>query len=303
MPEKLPAHFLDLLADALLHSFWRKRALRSFLRRLGVSQSFLATWNEDEETKRDFIYRMFPALERSEKGPGLLRHMARELSEQVSFPDLDGWEDSNDKKVRASKAVAALRAYLAKQREEAEDQRAQAEARKRAQELREELARKRADLDTLRMRLDNLATALGSAEAGYAFQEWFYDLAAYFEILARRPYTVGGRQIDGSITVDGTTYLVELKFTAQQAGAPDIDVFYKKVVDKADNTMGIMVSISGYSSVAIDGASVPKTPLLLLDHAHLYAVLAGTVTLKELVNRVRRHSSQTSRAYLPAAEM
>jgi hypothetical protein len=279
MPEKLPAHFLDLLADALLHSFWRKRTLRSFLRRLGVSQSFLATWNEDEETKRDFIYRMFPALERSEKGPSLLRHMARELSEQVSFPDLDGWEDSKDKKVRASKAVAALRAYLAKQREEAEDQRAQAEARKRAQELREELARKRADLDTLRMRLDNLATTLGSAEAGYAFQEWFYDLAAYFEILARRPYTVGGRQIDGSITVDGTTYLVELKFTAQQAGAPDIDVFYKKVVDKADNTMGIMVSISGYSSVAIDGASVPKTPLLLLDHAHLYAVLAGTVTL------------------------
>jgi hypothetical protein len=263
----------------------------------------LATWNEEEETKRDFIYRMFPALERSEKGPGLLRHMARELSEQVSYPDLEGWEDSADKKGRASKSVAALRAYLAKQKEEAEDQRAQAEARKRAQVLREELARKRADLDKLRIRLDNLATTLGSAEAGYAFQEWFYDLAAYFEILARRPYTIGGRQIDGSITVDGTTYLVELKFTAQQAGAPDIDIFYKKVVDKADNTMGIMVSISGYSSVAVDGASVPKTPLLLLDHAHLYSVLSGTVTLKELVNRVRRHSSQTSRAYLPAAEM
>jgi hypothetical protein len=112
-----------------------------------------------------------------------------------------------------------------------------------------------------------------------------------------------GRQIDGSVTVDGTTYLVELKFTANQADAPDIDVFFKKVTDKADNTMGIMVSISSYSSVAIEGASVPKTPLLLLDHGHLYALLGGTLTLPELIGRVRRHSSQTSRAYLSASEM
>ena len=34
-----------------------------------------------------------------------------------------------------------------------------------------------------------------------------------------------------------TTYLVELKFTTDQAVAPDIDTFYKKVTTKADNTM------------------------------------------------------------------
>jgi hypothetical protein len=60
-----------------------------------------------------------------------------------------------------------------------------------------------------------------------------------------RPYTHEGRQIDGSLTHAGTTYLVELKFTAEQAGATDIDSFLKKVNDKADNTMGIMISISG----------------------------------------------------------
>ena len=42
----------------------------------------------------------------------------------------------------------------------------------------------------------------------------------------------------------------EVLLEAEQAGAPDIDTFYKKVTPKADNTMGIMVSISGYSSVA-----------------------------------------------------
>lgn len=108
-----------------------------------------------------------------------------------------------------------------------------------------------------------------------------------------------GRQIDGSITISGTTYLVELKFTREQAGAPDIDSLMQKVNDKADNTMGIMVSISGYSSVAVTGASGRKTPLLLIDHRHIYFLLAGSAMLGELVDRVRRHASQTGEALLP----
>ena len=63
--------------------------------------------------------------------------------------------------------------------------------------------------------------------------------------------------------------------------------------------MGIMTSISGYSYVAIQEASGPKTPLLLLDHNHVYLLLGGSLTLEELVSRVRRHSSQTGEAYLP----
>lgn len=303
MADKLPPHFLDLIADALLHSFWRKRALRAFLRRMNIKPEFLATWQEEGETRRDFIYRMFPHLEKSEAGQGALRNIARELADQVKFPDLDGWEDAQEKKARAADAVRTLKAYLAEQREEVESAKEQAATRKRAQAIREERARQTANLDTLRARLDQLAIRLGTAEAGYEFQDWFYDLVGHFELVARKPYVTAGRQIDGSVTVDGTTYLVELKFTASQADATDIDVFFKKVTDKADNTMGIMISISSYSSVAITGASVPKTPLLLLDHAHIYALLGGTVTFSELIGRVRRHSSQTSRAYLAAADM
>ncbi len=303
MSDKLPPAFLDLVADALLHSFWRKRSLRTFLRRMGVNESLLATWHDDGETKRDFIYRMFPSLEGTEPGRNVLRAIARELADLVKFPDLDNWEDSEAKKARAAGAVRALKAYLARQRQTSEDAKAQAEARQRAQERRAERRRQQADLDKLRARLDQLAMRLGTAAAGYEFQAWFYDLVDYFELVSRRPYVHAGRQIDGSLTCDGTTYLVELKFTGEQAGAPDIDIFFKKVIDKADNTMGIMVSIAGYSSVAIEGASIPKTPLLLLDHSHLYALLTSTVTLADMIGRVRRHSSQTSEAYLPVADM
>jgi hypothetical protein len=96
--------------------------------------------------------------------------------------------------------------------------------------------------------------------------------------------------------------LVELKFTAEQASATDIDSFHKKVTTKADNTMGIMVSISGYSSVAHQEASGERTPLLLLDSGHIYLILGGIMGLGDVVERVRRHASQTGEAYLSASE-
>ena len=302
MADRLPPQFLDLVTDALLRSFWRKRALRTFLGRVDISESFLATWSEDE-TKRDFVYRMFPILERTERGRRALQEMARALADQTAFPDLDGWEDTKEKKVAAANAVRALKAYLAQQRTTVEEERQRADARRRAQALRDARAKQQHDLDTLRQRLDRLALRLGSAGAGYDFEQWFFDLAGYFEVACRRPYVTEGRQIDGSITLGSTTYLVELKFTQEQTGAPDIGVFYKKVIDKADNTMGIMVSISGYSSVAVDDASGARTPLLLLDHGHLYCLLSGVMALEELVARTRRHASQTGRAYLAAADL
>ena len=67
----------------------------------------------------------------------------------------------------------------------------------------------------------------------------------------------------------------------------------------ADNTMGIMASIAGYSSVAISDASGSKTTLLLLDASHLYMFLSGSMSFSEIVSRVRRHASQTGEAYLP----
>src|SRR5215813_3506369 len=94
----------------------------------------------------------------------------------------------------------------------------------------------------------------------------------------------------------------EVLLEAEQAGAPNIDTFYKKVTSKADNTMGIMVSISGYSSVAREEASGNKTPLLLLEHGHIYSVLGGMMGLADVIERIRRHASQTGEAYLSVSD-
>ncbi|MBK6744767.1 MAG: hypothetical protein IPG66_18165 [Hydrogenophilales bacterium] len=227
--------------------------------------------------------------------------MARFLSEQTTFPDLRNWEDSVQKIAEAAKAVAELKTYLKTQDGSIRNEKEREEAKAKARDDRQKIQRSLTDKTKLQQRLDAMHTAVGTQQGGYDFQKWFYDLLDFCEIQNRRPYFASGRQIDGSLTFDGTTYLVELKFTASQADATDIDSLRSKVDDKADNTMGIMVSISGYSSVAIAQASGRKTTLLLFDAMHIYLFLSGTLSFRDIISRVRRHASQTGEAFLAAA--
>lgn len=96
---------------------------------------------------------------------------------------------------------------------------------------------------------------------------------------------------------------MELKFTRDQVGVADVDSLHRKVSTKSDNTMGICVSMAGYSTVAIAEASGPRTPLLLLDHSHIVHCLRGLIPFSDLVARVRRHGSQTGEAYLSADQL
>ncbi len=299
--ETLSPHFLDLIQDALLKSFWRRKALIKFLRRHKISDSFIATW-EQEESKREFVERLFPKLEVDLNGSMIIKKMAISLSEQIKFPDLEQWEDSKEKIKLASESIKTLKHYFQIQEKSQEEIKAKEATRKVYQKNLEEMTSKKLTLGKLSDRLTQLTKEIGTSDSGYKFQDWFYDLVDFFEIINRKPYSVGGRQIDGSMTVEGTTYLVELKFTKEQAKVTDVDTFLAKINDKADNTMGVMVSMSGYSSIAMQGASGRKTPLILLDYTHVYLILGAGHTLPEVVMRVRRHASQTGNAFLPADE-
>jgi hypothetical protein len=244
-----------------------------------------------------------PVLEAAERGPAVIKQLAAHLADQVSFPDLTGWPDEADKIRAAKAAVSALKAYIDKERSAAEVQRARTAIREEAERQRQAKVKSQQDLARLQARLIELHPLAGTQDGGYQFEEWFFDLAMFFDIDCRRPYKVGGRQIDGSLTIDGTTYLVELKFTNSPTGAPDIDTFMAKVTTKADNTMGLFVAMSGYTQVAIAEASGPRTPLLLFDSTHIFSVLQGLWELPELIGRVRQHASQTSEAYLSGSKL
>lgn len=297
MISRVTPHLVDLTYEASLRSFWRKGALRRFLRSCTISDNFIASWGE-QESKRNFLDRIFEALQKSSDREAVILRLAEALSEQQAFPDLEGWEDSAEKLADAHRAVENLKSYLAEQQRELEERQNQVEARTRFAKVQSVTRRTQLRLEELSSCLNNLVFELGTQEGGYKFQDWFYDLMDFFDISSRRPYWQDGRQIDGSITLKDTTYLVELKFTATQADVTEVDSFIRKVTTKADNTMGVFVSMSGFSSVAIAEASKEKSPILLFDHSHTYYVLGGRMSFPDLVDRVRRHASQTGKAFL-----
>lgn len=300
MKTRLTPYYTNLVYDACLKSFWRKKALSKFLRQCGVSESFISTWTP-EESKRDFLDRLFAELPKTDRGRSGLLRIATCLMDQQSFPDLENWEDSAIKIKGAHDAVSRLRVYHSRQQDELQSEEEKARVREEFRNRQEQVTRSQQSLQKLNDGLNELGRRLGEQQSGYDFQDWFFALLDFSEIDNRKPYVHDGRQIDGSLTLSGTTYLIELKFTAEQASAPDIDTFYRKVTSKADNTMGIMVSISGYSSIARNEASGERTPILLLDHSHLYLVLGGIMGFGDVIERLRRHASQTGEAYLPAS--
>lgn len=297
---KLASTFIDLTFDACLKAFWRRKALLRFLRQHGISENHLATWSADE-TKRDYLERLFFDLidQNNSSGQQAILEMAKSVAQMTHFPDLENWEDSAEKIQQAKITVARLKNEVDKINNLARDEKRQKERRVQAEKTRIKNINSRQTLQKLMNDLNELAMQQGTAEAGYKFETWFYALANYFEIESRPPYTTSGRQIDGALTLDGTTFLVETKFTQKKIGSPDIDVFMSKVTSKADNTMGIYISMFGYTSGAIEGASRDRTPLLLLDHSHIYnLILANILSLNEVIRRVKRHASQTGEAYL-----
>ena len=288
---------ITLVYEALLRSFWRKPALKKFLLSSHISESFISTWREDE-SKRNFLDRLFPKLQSSAKGKNVICHMAVNLSEQTSFPDLKGWEDSLQMIQSATDAIKDLKNYITKQNEEHQTEKEKQEFRARAEKERTEIKRSETDLMKLKNEFECLHNEIGTQNGSYAFEKWFFKLVDYCEIVCKKPYKTNGRQVDGAITIDGTTYLVELKFQKTQADAIDIDSLKAKVSKMADNTMAVMISVSGYSSVAITESSGSRTPLLLLDYSHLYLFLSGGMRFDEIITRIRRHSSQTGESYL-----
>ena len=293
---RITPRLVELTYEAALTAYWRKAALRQFLRSSGVSSSFLATWAGDE-SKRQLLDRLFRQLQARESGSAVIVKMARSLSEMTSFPDLRGWEDEAEKSSRAATAARELRSYLSRQAAEAQVNERAREKREQAHQQRIEVRRSKADRVKLRQELEEMHPQVGTQAGGYAFEAWFYRMLDYYEVTSRRPYKAQGRQIDGALTVDGTTYLVETKFTAGQTTPEEIDTLKAKVGTMADNTMGLFVSISGYTAVATGQASGPGTTLLIFDSRHLFHVLAGTATFPEVVSRARRHASQTGQAY------
>jgi len=147
-----------------------------------------------------------------------------------------------------------------------------------------DVLRKQSEL--LLMMFDDMARSDEAQRRGYHLQDLLNRLFDLHEIPVFRSFTrnEGGEQIDGAFKLDGWHYVVECRWRKEPADIRQLDGLLGQIQRSGKQTMGLFVSINGWSeNVAPLLKQNPEKCVLLMDGYDLRCVLAMEADLRELL--------------------
>ncbi len=116
----------------------------------------------------------------------------------------------------------------------------------------------------------------------------------------RTSYRPQGEEIDGSFVLSGRTFLLEAKWTAEALPASSIYQFRGKVEGKLVGTVGVFVSMAGFSKDAVDALVAGKIiNVLLTDGDDIRALVDGKIDLESALNLKLRAAAETGTPMYP----
>ncbi len=121
---------------------------------------------------------------------------------------------------------------------------------------------------------------------GYRFEQITNSLFKTFNISVRESFTrnAGGEQIDGAFELDNWYYLVECRWRAKKTSREEVDPFLSKVRRSSPQTMGVFISVNGWSCHVVDVMKQePDKRVFLMNGEDFRAVLAGDICLIDLL--------------------
>lgn len=168
------------------------------------------------------------------------------------------------------------------------------EAKQRELARKEELARlerERAELigrqsDLLLMMFDELAKSDDPQKRGYLLQDLLSRTFDLHEFPVIRSFTRndGAEQIDGAFSMDGWHYLVECRWRKKLADVRELDGLSGQVRRSGKQTMGIFLSINGWSDNVPEMLKQnPDKSVALMDGYDLRCILTRRVDLRDFL--------------------
>lgn len=299
MAKRLSPAAIPALKDALCAVYWYKADLRSFLQQCLPNPAVLATLNWDSY-KRQIVSDLVDYLVRDQDTHlGDLTRLCNEICEIKTFEHLQQLDGGAQKADRARAAVSQLRASVQPHQEVKREADEIAERQRRAAEKLRSNAAVRQKLEDIKNRYMALVVSSNVQGRGFELEKVMYDLFELFDLDPKASFRNTGEQIDGAFSFDGTDYLFEAKWQQEQVNAAALDAFTGKVRRKLENTLGVFLSINGYSEDGVTIHSAGGAVILLMDGADLMAVLEERIDFGSLLLRKKRHASQTGNIYLP----
>ena len=303
MKKKISSGAIVPLKEALTYLYWYKSDLRSFLTSCLTDTRILPTldWSD---YKRNIVSSLIDRLDRNQDRfqADLLRLMT-EVANVTDFSHLQRLEDGDEKAGRAKRAVAALREWVAGHEATFAEQQRIEERRRQTHETLMAKTAVQQKLEELREDYFELLATEEPQKRGYRLERIIRELFELFDLDPKASFRITGEQIDGAFTFEGTDFLFEGKWQQDLVGASDLDSLAGKLRRKLENTLGLFLSINGFSEDGVKAHASGRRLILLMDGSDLMAVLEGRIDLFQLLLRKRRHASRTGNIYLRIHEI
>lgn len=301
--KRIAAAAIQALKEALTYAYWYKSDLRSFLNHTIPDSSILTrlNWNE---YKRNIVRSLVDFLARNEDvyQRQLLRLMT-ETAKINDFSHLARLDDSKSKVQQAESAITALRNQIKGHLDLVEEEKAIEKRRDEAHDRMMQVTAVKDCLAKLTKDYFALLASDNSQKRGFQLEKILWALFEHFDLDPKASFRIVGEQIDGAFTFEATDYLLEAKWQQEQVRAADLDVLAGKLSRKLENTLGLFLSINGFSPEGVTAHSSGRRLLILMDGSDLMAVLEGRIDLIQLLLRKRREASQTGNIYLKIQEI
>jgi hypothetical protein len=291
------------LKEALTNLYWYKSDLRSFLTSTLTNPALLGRLNW-EDYKRNIVGALVGFLEhhQDEYQADLLKLMT-EVTRVDDFSHLERLEGGKEKASVARASIHALRKLTSGHEALFDEQMKVEERRRKAHEKLLHTAAVRTKLEVLTKDYFKLLGSQQPQLRGYQLEKIIRELFELFDLDPRAAFKIGGEQIDGAFAFEATDYLFEAKWQQDPTSAADLDVLAGKLSRKLDNTLGLFLSVNGFSEDGVKAHSSGRRMMLLMDGSDLMAVLEGRIDLIQLLLRKRREASQTGNIYIRIHEI
>jgi hypothetical protein len=290
------------LKEALSSIYWYKDDLRSFLSKIIKSSNIIGrvNWHGYKREIADFV---IEELINEDGSQSDLINLFTAVVNMRDFSHLEYLEDGKEKVKKAISAVNALKAYTSGFLELRDD-------REKIDKNRKEYLQKIDNVNLFSQKLNSIKDAYCQLviekdfqKRGYKLESILKELFDLFDLDPKASFKVEGEQIDGAFTFEGTDFLFEGKWQNELVRASDLDQLSSKIQRKLDNTLGLFLSINGFSKDGISAHSTGKKVLLLVDGSDIMAVLENRISFNDLLRRKRRHASQTGEIFLSFRDM
>jgi restriction endonuclease Mrr len=221
-----------------------------------------------------------------------LLYLIEQICDMDDFTHLLRWDDGEEKVKKAKESVNALRKSTEGYFKRKSNEKTIAQHRANYQKQILKMQNSSEKLQEMYSKFLDMFKVQDAQKRGYMFEEFLVDIFNFFDLDAKSSFRIEGEQIDGAFSFDGADYLLEAKWTKSPIEKTELSVFHEKIESKLKNTLGLFVSVNGYTETATN-SGFRNNNMVLMDGQDIVQILENRISLPDLLRQKRKHAAQT----------